>query len=194
MKKLQNTLIEIRLTEKQMARLSVKCEKDEKQNLKKCKEYLKQGQVEPAKIYAENAIRNRNEAQKYLKVSARLKAVESRVQSAITAQQMSAQMGKVVKGLDSVLSTMNVEKISAVMEQFEEDSETVDVRTQFITNSIASGVASSTPEGQVTALMQQVGEEIGLQVSADLSQVIPSATPEKQAEAQQQQMSQKIAS
>ena len=167
-----------------MARLSSKCEKDEKQNMKKCKEYLKQGQVEPAKIYAENAIRNRNEAQKYLKLSARLKAVESRVQSAITGQQMTAQMGKVVKGLDSVLGSMNVEKISAVMEQFEADSETVDVRTQFITNSIATGTASSTPEAEVTALLQQAGEEVGLQVSADLSQVIPSANPAKQVEAQ----------
>lgn len=93
---------------------------------------------------------------------------------ALATKQMSSEMSKVVKGLDTVLSTMDAEKIGSMMDSFGVANENIEVRTQFMSNTIASSMASSTPEASVTGLLQQVGEEIGLQVSADLSQVVPS--------------------
>lgn len=42
-----------------------------------------QGNVEGAKIYAENAIRKKNEGLNYLRMAARVDAVSNRVQSAM---------------------------------------------------------------------------------------------------------------
>ena len=43
---------------------------------------LEKGNVEGARIYAENAIRKKNESLNYLRMAARIDAVASRVQSA----------------------------------------------------------------------------------------------------------------
>ena len=44
---------------------------------------LEQGNKEGARIYAENAIRKKNESLNYLRMAARIDAVSSRVQSAM---------------------------------------------------------------------------------------------------------------
>lgn len=45
---------------------------------------LQQGNVEGAKIYAENAIRKKNESLNFLRMSSKLDAVQSKIQTAIT--------------------------------------------------------------------------------------------------------------
>lgn len=64
--------------------------------------------------------------------------------------------------MNTVLNTMNVEKISEIMEKFEEDNETLDVRTKYMDTAISNTVSGATPELQVTELLQQVGEDIGV--------------------------------
>ncbi len=49
---------------------------------------LQQGNIEGAKIYAENAIRKKNESLNYLRFAGRVDAVHSRVQSAQTMKQV----------------------------------------------------------------------------------------------------------
>ena len=48
---------------------------------------LAKGNVEGARIYAENAVRKKNEGLNYLRMSARVDAVASRVKSAQTMKQ-----------------------------------------------------------------------------------------------------------
>ena len=48
--------------------------------------------VESARVYAENAIRKKNESLQYLRFAARVDAVISRVQSAATMKNVSAQI------------------------------------------------------------------------------------------------------
>ena len=49
---------------------------------------LQQKNVEGAKIYAENAIRKKNEGLNYLRMAARVDAVSSKVQTALTMKQV----------------------------------------------------------------------------------------------------------
>ena len=69
---------------KQLARLSKKAEKEQKAQEAKIKKALQQGNVEGARIYAENAVRKKNESLNYLRMSGKVDAVASRVQSAVT--------------------------------------------------------------------------------------------------------------
>ena len=45
---------------------------------------IKEKNVETARVYAENAIRKKNEGLNYLRMAARVDAVSARVQSAVT--------------------------------------------------------------------------------------------------------------
>ena len=96
----ENQLFNIKFTAKQIHRMSKKCEKEHTQELTKVKKAMEKGDAESARIYAENAIRIKNTGTGYLRMASRLEAVASRLESAIKMQQISKQMGNVVKGMD----------------------------------------------------------------------------------------------
>lgn len=64
-----------------------------------------------AKIYASNAIRKRSEALNLLRLSSRLDAVASRVDTALKMRQVTGNMTSVVKGMDKAMNTMNLEQV-----------------------------------------------------------------------------------
>jgi len=54
----------------------------------KCKKAIAKGNMEVARIHAENAIRQKNQSLNYLRMSARVDAVVSRVQTACTTRKV----------------------------------------------------------------------------------------------------------
>lgn len=64
---------------------------------------------------------------------------------------------------------MNVEKITAVMDKFESQFESLDLTTGVMENSMVSSTAQSMPESQVENLMQQVADEHGLEFAGGLN-------------------------
>ena len=99
---MEDQLIDMRMNAKQLGRSHRKCEENEKKQKKLVKKALEQGNLEGAKIYAENAIRERNTGLNYLRLQARVDAVAARIESSIRTQQMSETMGKVVQGMNTV--------------------------------------------------------------------------------------------
>ena len=71
-----------------MERQSKKCEKEEKAQKAKVKKALEKKNTEGARIYAENAIRKKNEGLNYLRMAARIDAVSQRVQTALMMKQV----------------------------------------------------------------------------------------------------------
>lgn len=74
---------------KQLERQSKKCEKEEKLEKVKTKKAIQKGNMDVARIHAENAIRQKSQSVNYLRMSARVDAVASRVQSALTTRNVS---------------------------------------------------------------------------------------------------------
>lgn len=163
-KALENQLFQLKFTAKQLGRLSKKCEKEEKDEKSKIKKALEKDNPDGARIHAQNAIRQKNNAQNYLRLSSRVDAVASRLESAIKMQQVTKSMGSVVKGMDKVLGSMNVEAISKVMDQFEKSFEDMDVRSEYVEGAMNSSTTAAMPEEQVDELMHMVADEHGLKM------------------------------
>lgn len=72
---------------------------------------LQQGNTEGARIYASNAIRKKTEGLNLLRLSSRIDAVASRVETAVTMRQVTGSMGQVVKGMDKAMESMNLERV-----------------------------------------------------------------------------------
>lgn len=77
-------LFNLKFAVKDLERNSKKCEKQEKLEKAKAKKAIQKGNVDVARIHAENAIRQKSQSVNYLRMSARVDAVASRVQSALT--------------------------------------------------------------------------------------------------------------
>eukprot|EP01134_Creolimax_fragrantissima_P006477 CFRG6477T1 len=167
-KQLENACFSLKMATKQMARMSVQAEKMEKQEKVKVKKAMEKGNQEAARIHAENAIRQKSQALNYLRMSARLDGTATRVQTAVTMGRVTASMKTVVTQMDRAMKSMDLAKITQLMDQFERNFEDLDVQTATMEGAMQSSVTSSMPESQVDNLMQRVADEHGLEMEQEL--------------------------
>lgn len=85
----------------------------------------------------------------------------SRVQTALTTRKVTQSMAGVVKAMDAAMKSMNLEKISGLMDKFETQFEDLDVQSNVMENTMSSTVTTSIPQGDVDSLMQRVADEAG---------------------------------
>ncbi|KAL1247082.1 hypothetical protein QQF64_022458 [Cirrhinus molitorella] len=168
---MDDTLFQLKFTSKQLERLAKKAEKDSKTEQAKVKKALQQKNVECARVYAENAIRKKNEGLNWLRMASRVDAVASKVQTAVTMKGVTKNMTQVTKSLDKALSSMDLQKVSAVMDKFESQVQNLDVHTSVMDDSMSSATTLTTPQEQVDDLILQIAEESGLEVEDQLSQL-----------------------
>lgn len=170
---LEEEMINLRIVSKQMQRSSKKCEKNEKQALEKLKKAIKQGNTEGARIYAQDAIREKNQAISHLRMASRIDACSSRIETAVRMGQITSSMKGVTKGMDKALAGMDINQISNIMDKFEQQFEDLDVKTQYMEGSMNATTATSTPAEQVDGLIQIVADEHQLDLGDAFSEAGP---------------------
>ncbi|KAM1385448.1 hypothetical protein FF1_031847 [Malus domestica] len=97
--KLMNQIMELKFTSKSLQRQSKKCEKEEKAEKLKIKKAMEKGNVDDARIYAENAIRKRTEQMNYLLLASRLDAMVARLDTQAKMFTINKSMGNIVSVL-----------------------------------------------------------------------------------------------
>eukprot|EP00980_Cylindrotheca_fusiformis_P016255 scaffold4829_cov129-Cylindrotheca_fusiformis.AAC.15 len=170
---LEDEMVNLRIVSKQMQRSSKKCEKNEKAALEKLKKAIQQGNHEGAKIYGQDAIREKNQALNHLRMASRIDACSSRIETAVRMGQVTDGMKGVVKGMDKGLASMDVEKISKLMDKFEQQFEDLDVKTQYMEGTMNATTATSTPVDQVNELISQVADANNLELGEAFSEAGP---------------------
>lgn len=170
---LEEELINLRLTSKQMQRASKKCEKNEKAAVTKLKKAIQQGNSEGARIYAQDAIREKNQALNCLRLGSRIDAVASRLETAVRMNAVTKSMKGVVKGMDKGLASMDVDRISAIMDKFERQFEDLDVKAAYMDTAMNATTASATPVDQVDELVKMVADENNLELGEEFGNLLP---------------------
>lgn len=74
---------------------------------------------------------------------------------------MTQSMGGVVKAMDAAMKSMNLEKISSLMDKFENQFEDLDVQSSYMDNTMSQSTTTAVPQGEVENLLQQVADEAG---------------------------------
>merc|ERR1712018_797725 len=150
-KEMEDPLFQLKFCSKQLARMSKKAEKEQRQQEAQVKKALEKGNPDVARVYAENAVRKKNESLNYLRMSGKVDTTASRVQSAVTMKGVAKNMGSVVKSLEKAVNSMELQKISEVMDKFEQQFEDLDVHTSVMEQSMGSATTTTTPVDQVEA-------------------------------------------
>lgn len=176
---LQNLQFNLKFVGKQFTKNSKKSEKEEASEINKAKVAMQKGNVDGARIYAQSAIRKKNDALLFLKLAARMDAVATRLDTAIKMQMVTKSMGMMVKGMDKILGQMNPEAISRLMDKFEQQFETMDVNADTMESAIGSTMATTAPEDEVNGLLNQIADEHGLDIKQHLdSKALKQPTPQ----------------
>ena len=74
-------------------------------------------------------------------------------------------MAGVVKNLESAMKSMNLEKISTLMDKFESQFEDLDVQSSYMENAMGQTVTTAIPQDSVNGLMTQVADEAGYEIT-----------------------------
>eukprot|EP00567_Pseudictyota_dubia_P000561 CAMPEP_0197466188 /NCGR_PEP_ID=MMETSP1175-20131217/64919_1 /TAXON_ID=1003142 /ORGANISM="Triceratium dubium, Strain CCMP147" /LENGTH=204 /DNA_ID=CAMNT_0043002219 /DNA_START=2513 /DNA_END=3127 /DNA_ORIENTATION=- len=170
---LEEEMINLRIASKQMQRSAKKCEKNEKAAIEKLKKAIKQGNAEGARIYGQDAIREKNQALNCMRMASRIDAVSSRIETAVRMNQVTSCMKGVVRGMDKGLSSMNIEQLSATMDKFEAQFEDLDVKTQYMEGAMNATTATTTPAEQVDELITMVADENNLELGETFAEMGP---------------------
>jgi len=112
--KLLDQIFNLKFTAKQLNKQSQKSTKDEKVERTKVKKAIEKGNLDGAKIYAQNAIRKKNESLNYLRLASRLDAVVSRLDTQAKMQLVTKNMAGIVKSLDKSLANNNLEQVGVL--------------------------------------------------------------------------------
>lgn len=166
---LHNVLFNLKFTSKQLSKSASKAEKDSDKEKKKIADCLAKGNPEAARIYAETAIRKKNEYLNLLRLSARLDAAASRVQTAIQMKQVTKAMGMTVKGMDKVLQSMDPLQITSIMDKFEQQTGNMDVALGSMDSAFNNAESSTVPTAEVDSLLEQLKAEQTHQVGAQIA-------------------------
>jgi charged multivesicular body protein 1 len=167
-KQMYDTMFNLKFTSKQFDKEARKCEKKQAAAQKQVAACIKAGDMERAKIYAQNAIRHKNQSLNFLKLSARMDAVRSRIDMALKQQQVTKQMSSVTVGMGAALKSMNPAKVAMVMDKFETTVENLDVRSAVMEQSMDTTTASMVGHDEVEALIAQTADAHGLEVMSQL--------------------------
>ncbi|XP_023128047.1 charged multivesicular body protein 1B1-like [Amphiprion ocellaris] len=192
MSNMDKHLFNLKFAAKELQRNSKKCDKEEKAEKNKVKQAIQKGNMEAARIHAENAIRQKHQSINFLRMSARVDAVASRVQTAVTMNQVSKSMSGVVKSMDATLKSMNLEKISALMDKFEHQFETLDVQTAQMEDTMSSTTTLTTPQNEVDLLLHEMADEAGLDLNLELPPGQTSTLASSVASTEQDELSQRL--
>ncbi|KAK6123502.1 hypothetical protein DH2020_042766 [Rehmannia glutinosa] len=149
--KLMQQIMDLKFTSKSLQRQARKCEKEEKTEKLKVKKAIEKGNMDGARIYAENSIRKRNEQMNYLRLSSRLDAVVARLDTQAKMTAISKSMGNIVKSLESSLATGNLQKMSETMDSFERQFVNMEVQAEFMESSMAGSTLSPLLKARSTA-------------------------------------------
>ena len=87
--------------------------------------------------------------------------------------QVSASMKGVVKGMDKSLQSMDIDKLSQLMDKFEQQFEDLDVKTGYMESTMNATTASSTPAEQVDELISAVADANNLELGDAFTEAGP---------------------
>ena len=108
-------------------------------------------------------------------MASRLDACCSRIETAVRMGQVTEGMKGVVKGMDKSLASMDIDKLSKLMDKFEQQFEDLDVKTGYMEGTMNATTAVSTPAEQVDELIGKVADANNLELGEAFTQAGPIA-------------------
>ena len=167
--------IEIRMASKQMKRESFKADKSEKAERKKVADVniystqaIAKGQLDIAKIHAESAIKNKQNAISLERLGARLEAVADKIASANAMKNISEQLSRNVPLLQRAIKSMDKLGLGQSMEEFQKIFEDLEVKSEDMGQALDNVHQGSLDQNEVDTLIKQIADEHNLELGKEL--------------------------
>eukprot|EP00906_Rhabdomonas_costata_P022615 RCo032617 len=152
-----------------MDRERTQLSREEQQLKAEIKEAVKQGNQAEARVLAKSLLQCRKQEEKCVRTKAQLRSVQSNMHVMGATQKISQAMGSVTKVMGQANASMSLEKTRETMQEFSRQSELMEMRDEMISEGIDSALAADDEDEETAAVVDQVLDEIGIDLSQQLS-------------------------
>ena len=151
-----NKIFEFRQTAKQMERQAEKSKNSQTFYTQKVKQAIQQNNPTLAKQYGEQALRARNDVNRYRTLGSKVNAISSKLQAAYKNHQLTSQMASMVNKLSSI----NLNTVGAVetLDNFEKMFDNLDVQTKMMDDVLDNIGVGTVNDQEVNELLMQCAE------------------------------------
>ena len=158
-------LIELKMATQRLRSHARRCNKEQQQELTRLQDAIKKQNYELAQLYAQNAIRKKNENVMYTRLEHRIDAIYSKLQTAYTLKNATKSIEKSVSKIKAAVNSDDLNYVMNVMDDLEKVSDNMEVHAESIGNVVSNVTSMSTPQESVDELIQQVATQHGLDMA-----------------------------
>merc|ERR1719369_2263876 len=131
----------------------------------------KQGQMDAVKIMAKDLVRTRRYVKKFMLMKANIQAVSLKIQTLKSQNSMAQAMKGVTRAMMNMNRQMKLPEIQKIMQEFEKQSEIMDMKEEMMNDVIDDAMGDDDEEEESDAIVTQVLDELGLQMTDELTGV-----------------------
>merc|ERR1719167_1596549 len=143
----------------------------EKKIIMEIKKMAKQGQMDSVKIMAKDLVRTRRYVKKFMLMKANIQAVSLKIQTLKSQNAMAQAMKGVTKAMQKMNKQMKLPEIQKIMMEFEKQTEVMDMKEEMMSDAIDDAMGDEDDEEESDAIVTQVLDELGLQLTDQLTAV-----------------------
>ncbi|XP_043271320.1 charged multivesicular body protein 2a [Venturia canescens] len=147
----------------------MRMEQQEKKIIADIKKLAKEGQMDAVKIMARDLVRTRRFVKKFMLMKANIQAVSLKIQTLRSQNTMAQAMKGVTKAMQSMNKQLNLPQIQKILHEFEKQSEIMDMKEEIMNDAIDDAMEDEGDEEESDAVVSQVLDELGLQLTDQLS-------------------------
>lgn len=145
-----------------------KMEMQEKKLISDIKKMAKDNQMDAVKIMAKDLVRTRRYVKKFILMRANIQAVSLKVQTLRSQNAMALAMRGVTRALGSMNKQMNLPQIQRIMQEFEKQSDIMDMKEEMMSDVIDDVIGDEEDEEESDQVVSQILDELGVQLNQKL--------------------------
>lgn len=150
-------------------REKMRMEQQEKKIISDIKKLAKEGQMDAVKIMAKDLVRTRRYVKKFMLMKANIQAVSLKIQTLRSQNAMAEAMKGVTRAMQNMNRQLNLPQIQHILQEFEKQSEIMDMKEEMMNDAIDDAMEDEGDEEESDAVVSQVLDELGLQLTDQLS-------------------------
>ncbi|KAB7493875.1 Charged multivesicular body protein 2a [Armadillidium nasatum] len=152
-----------------------KMEQQEKKIIADIKKMAKMGQMDAVRVMAKDLVRTRRYVKKFIMMRAQIQAVSLKITTLKSQNAMAQAMKGVTRAMTNMNKQLNMPQIQRIMQEFEKQTEIMDMKEEMMNDAIDDAMGDEEDEDESDAIVNQVLDELGLQMTEGLSE-LPSAS------------------
>ncbi len=170
-KKSQNNkdhILNLKVVSRRLARSQRKLENQERKMERKIREAIKKGDMQAARMYANDAVRTRKWGRGYQSLISKIDGLIFKLERAEAVQDIAGEMRGVAKSLIAANQALNLPELDKVIGDMQYALDSIEDTSEIMEDSVDQLFESDTDEMEVDKLLQEYGVEAGISAEAGL--------------------------